>query len=342
MTPETTSVPRSTPRSAHADVALALAIPVYLTRYAATHVWGEPWAWSLAALGLPGASNHPHRPAALLAVAQGAWQHEQHAQALEVTHEVIAIVEPGSELWREAHRLMAAALVWLGRLDEADTAATAAVSGQTAEITDATLTRTSTFALIHNLVGRTDPDMVRRLVDDAMTYGNPTCLALAWHTAGVILGRDDPVLGLEYQRNAAELASTTGAVLIEGFALAVLAAATADDDPLAGARAQIDVMRHYLRVGNRTHLRSFGRGLLRPLVTLQAYEAAAIVDGATRAQPELGELAAARAVNTTAAKTALGPSYPAAAERGAAMTDDELVAYLDHTIAGITSQPISR
>ena len=195
---------------------------------------------------------------------------------------------------------MAAVLVWLGRLHEADSAATAAVSGQSAEISDATLTRTSTFALIHNLVGRTDPDVVRRLVDDAVAYGNPTCLAMAWHTAGVILGRDDPVLGLEYQRNAAQLASTTGAILVEGFALAVLAAATAADDPLGGARAQIDVMRHYLRVGNRTHLRSFGRNLLRPLVALQAYEAAAVVDGATRAQPEFGKLAADRAVDTPA------------------------------------------
>ena len=94
-------------------------------------------------------------------------------------------------------------------------------------------------------------------------------------------------------------------------------------------------MRHYLRVGNRTHLRSFGRGLLRPLATLQAYEAAAIVDGATRAQPELGELTAARAVDTTAARTTLGSSYRAAAERGAAMTDDELVTYLDRTMTAL-------
>ena len=319
----------------NADAAVAFAIPVYLTRYANTHVWGEPWVWSRAALGLPGASNHPLRPAALLAVAQGAWQHGQHTQAVEVADEVIAIVEPGSELWREAHRLMAAALVWLGRFGEADTAATAAVTGQTAEITDDTLTRTSTLALIRNVVGRTDPDTVRQLLDDAKTYGNPTCLALAWHTAGVILGRNDPVLGVEYQRTAAELAAATGAVLIEGFALAVLAAAAADNDPLTGARAQIDVMRHYLRVGNRTHLRSFGRGLLRPLVSLHAYEAAAIVDGATRAQPELGELAAAPAVDTTAARTTLGSSYRAAAERGAAMTDDELVTYLDRTMTAL-------
>ena len=165
-------------------------------------------------------------------------------------------------------------------------------------MTDATLTRISTFALIRNLVGRPDPDMARELLDDARTFGNPTCLALAWHTAGVVLGRDDPVLGVEYQREAAQLAAATGAVLIEGFALAVLAGATADDDPLGGARAQLDVMRHYLRVGNRTHLRSFGRGLIRPLVSLCAYDAAAVVDGATWDQPDFGELAASRATNT--------------------------------------------
>ena len=99
-------------------------------------------------------------------------------------------------------------------------------------------------------------------------------------------------------------------------------------------------MRHYLRVGNRTHLRSFGRGLIRPLVSLCAYDAAAVVDGATSDQPDFGELAASRATNTTQARDALGPAYPAAAERGATMTDDELVAYLDETITRIASRPV--
>ena len=324
----------------HDDVATALAIPVHLTRYAGTHVWSEPWAWSLTALDLPGASTHPLRPAALLAASDGAWQHGHHTRAVELAQTVIGLVEPGSELWREAHRMMAAALVLLGRFDEADTAATIAVADQPTEMTDATLTRISTLALIRNLVGRPDPHMARQVLDDARTFGNPTCLALAWHTAGVVLGRDDPVLGVEYQREAAQLAAATGAVLIEGFALAVLAAAAADDDPLGGARAQLDVMRHYLRVGNRTHLRSFGRGLIRPLVSLCAYDAAAVVDGATRDQPDLGELAASRATNTTQARDALGPAYHAAAERGATMTDDELVAYLDETITRLASRPV--
>ena len=325
----------------HDDVATALAIPVHLTSYASTHVWSEPWAWSLTALDLPGASTHPLRPAALLTASDGAWQHGHYIRAVELAQTVIGLVEPGSEGWREAHRKVAMALVWLGRLDEADAAATIAVADQPAEVTDATLTRISTLALIRNLVGRTDPHMARELLDDARAFGNPTCVATAWHTAGMVLGRDDPVLKAEYQREAAQLAAATGAVLIEGFALATLAGLTADDDPLAGAQAQLDVMRHYLRVGNRTHLRSFGRGLIHPLVSLCAYEAAAVVDGATSDQPDFGELAASRATTTTQARDALGPTYPAAAQRGATMTDDELVAYLDETITRIASRPVA-
>ena len=127
--------------------------------------------------------------------------------------------------------------------------------------------------------------------------------------------------------------------MIEGFALAVLAAQAADDDPIGRARAHLDVMRHYLRVGNRTHLRGFGRGLIRPLVRLCAHDAAAVVDGATRDQPEPGQLASSRATNIGQARNALGPAVNTAAEFGATMTDDELVAHLDEVITQIATRP---
>jgi predicted ATPase/DNA-binding SARP family transcriptional activator len=319
------------------DVDSALAIPVYLARYCATHIWSEPWAWSRTALDLPGAVSHPLRPAALLAASDGAWQQGRHARAVELAETVIDLVEPGSELWREAHRVMAGALVWLGRFEDGDTAATTAVAGQSPEVTDVSLTRITTLALIRNAVGRPEPDMARQALADARTFGNPTSLALAYHTAGIVLGRADPILGTEYQREAARLAAATGATLIEGFALAVLAAQAADNDPIGGAQAHLDVMRHYLRVGNRTHLRSFGRGLIRPLVSLHAHQAVAVVDGATRDQPELGELAASRATSTAHARAALGPAYDVAADYGASMTDDELVAHLDEVITQLAT-----
>ena len=75
---------------------------------------------------------------------------------------------------------------------------------------------------------------------------------------------------------------TSGAVLIEGFALAGLAVLEAAVAPASGARAQVEVMAHYLALGNHAHLRGLGRAIIVPLVECGAFEAAAVVDGATR------------------------------------------------------------
>lgn len=114
----------------------------------------------------------------------------------------------------------------------------------------------------------------------------------------------------------------------------VFAAVEGDIDPLRGARSQVEVMKHYLGIGNRAHLRSFARALLRPLVLLSLDEAAAVVDGATSDQPDFGATEDRRQWTQQAhqAHQALGPGYAAAARRGARMTDDELVAYLDDTL----------
>jgi len=315
------------------DVSAALSIPVRLRRYARTHIWSEPSAWSVAALELPGAGDHPLRHSALLAAADGEWQRARHERALELAREVADGAEPGTELWRNAMVQTAMALVFLRRFEEAEAAGTAAVVGQSGALTSDALSRLSSLVLIRNAVGRPDATMARQLLDDATEYGNPTSLALALHTAGVVFGREDVALGIELQRRAAQTASASGATLIEGFALGTLAATTADDDPVAGARASVDVMKHYLRVGNRTHFQMYARSMLRPLVKLELYEAVATVDGATEDEPELGALATARTIDTSAAQASLGAGYATSAARGRGMTHDELVSYLEHTIA---------
>jgi len=94
----------------------------------------------------------------------------------------------------------------------------------------------------------------------------------------------------------------------------------------------VDVMAHYLRVGNRAHLRSFGRGLIEPLVHCGAYEATAAVEGATRHATGFKRVApgATDPVNVAidVARERLGPAYDSTARRGEHMTDDELVHYL--------------
>lgn len=48
------------------------------------------------------------------------------------------------------------------------------------------------------------------------------------------------------------------------------------------AAAQVEVMAHYLALGNHAHPRGLGRAIIVPLVECGAFEAAAVVDGATR------------------------------------------------------------
>jgi predicted ATPase len=316
------------------DTSTALTIGASLRSYAGNRVWPEPWSWCDVALCLPGADRHALRPLALLGASYGAWQLGDYARSNELADTAIGLVGPGTEVWRDAHRIKAGTLIWLGRFDDALASASAAVKGQPAEVTYAGLTRLSVLGLILAAVGSPDAQLAQQLLDDARTVGNPTGLAVALHTAGVIIGHSDRDRALEYERQAVELAAATGAVLIEGFALAVLAAAAVEDDPLQGARAHLDVVTHYLRVGNHAHLRAFARGLLRPLVAVGAHRAAAVVDGATTDQPELGELEATRSALIATARGALGADdYAAAAAQGATMTDDELVAYLNDTLA---------
>jgi predicted ATPase/DNA-binding SARP family transcriptional activator len=324
------------------DLTTALTLGVSLWCYAGSRVWAEPWSWCDIAIALPGAVDHPLWPAALLGASDGAWQLGDHRRCVELADTAISLVETRSEIWCEAHRIKAAALVWLGRFDEAVESASAAVDRQTAEVTYATLLQVSVLALILNAVGRPQPQLAQQLLDDAKTVGNPTGLALALHTAGVILGDTDPQRSVNYQRQAVEVAASTGAVLIEGFALATLAGHASEDDPLGSARAHHDVVAHYLRVGNRTHLRGFARGLIRPFVSAGCHHAAAVVDGATSDQPELGELEATRSALLDTARKALGgDNYRDAAEHGATMTDDELVAFLDDAVSMMENSPAS-
>jgi hypothetical protein len=86
-------------------------------------------------------------------------------------------------------------------------------------------------------------------------------------------------------------------------------------------------------MGNRNHLRSFGRSLIRTLIELRLDEAAAVLDGATCDQPEFNEMITGDPTHIDRARARLGPVYDTAFARGTAMTDDELVTFLDATVS---------
>ncbi len=318
------------------DVDLAFRLVVPLAGYSQGRVWPEPWGWSETALSLSGADLHPLRHGALIHAGQGAWQLGDQQRALGCADEALSLSEEGTERWREGQRLRAYALVFLGRFEEANAAAIEAVGDLSADVTPTATRSLITALMIRNLLVGPDVPASLELVKRSSTR-SPSTHALALHNAGLAVAATDPGAALEFQRQAAELTAATGDVLIHGFALVGIAALEAAADPTRGVKAFADVMAHYVRVGNRTHLREFARGAVVPLSQCEQWEPAATVEGATRSsalfQTTLGEALPGAIAQ---ACSAIGEvEYDSAAARGAAMTDDELVSDVERVAAGL-------
>jgi hypothetical protein len=318
------------------DADLALRVVAPLAGYTNLHVWAEPWAWCRDALELPGADGHPLRAAVLVQASRGAWQLGNHARALALADEALTLADAGTVLWAKAQGNRATALTFLGRLLEAEEAATAAVVGATDAVDHTTCELTATMLLIRNLAGHPDPALASELLSRAATCG-PSMQALALHTAAVVTGPVDRPLAIARNQQAVDLARTSGAVLIEGFALNALAVLEAAVAPASGARAQVEVMAHYLALGNHAHLRGLGRAIIVPLVECGAFEAAAVVEGATRANAAvLPSLIDAIKEAIDIAKNELGFGYELAARRGEQMAGDELVDHAQQAVSELT------
>ena len=322
------------------DADLALRVVAPLASYADLHVWAEAWAWCGDALELAGADGHPLRAAALVQASRGAWQLGDQARALALGDEALAIAQPGSVLWADAQRCRATALTFLGRLREADEAATAAVDAARDADDHTMVELTATMLLIRNLAGHPDEALAGELLSRAAACG-PSMQAVALHTAAVVQGPADRPLAIARNQRAVDLARASGAVLVEGFALGALAGLEAAVAPVSGAAAHVEVMAHYLAVGNHAHLRGFGRAIVVPLVDCDAFEAAAVVDGATRGDAAvLPSLTDAIEQALGRAQNELGPAYEPAARRGEQMTGDELLAYARRAVSELTG-PVS-
>jgi predicted ATPase/DNA-binding SARP family transcriptional activator len=316
------------------DVDLALRIVAALARYTNTQIWAEPWAWCEAALALPGADAHPLRARALVHLSRGAWQLGDHSRALALADEAVALADGDTTMWRDAQTARSVALTFLGRLEEAVTAASAGAEPSTSDTRASSLGRIATMLLIRNVAGRPEPERAADLLERSRA-SSPSMHALALHTASVVAATRDTAREIVLNERALELARASGATLVEGFALSVLASLESQVHPAAGAARHVDVMERYLGVGNGTHLRGFGRTIIVPLVECRAHEAAAVVDGATRTASEAIWRHAPVAGAVKRARDELGPRYDEAIDRGEQMTDDDLVRYLRDVVAAL-------
>ncbi len=319
---------------AQQDTDLCLRIVTALGAYSHGYVWPEPWSWADSALAMPGVVDHPLRVQTLLIASRGAWQLRNPVRALALADDALGSVPEGEEEWREAQECRAIALGLLGRLEESIAALAAAVGDPPDVGTVGALSRLGTLLLLRNLTHGPDIDSALGLLAHAKT-SSPSTHALGLHVAGVMLATTDERAAVEYQRAAADLAAALGAALVHGFTLQSLAIAEAQHAPPEGVRRFAEVLAHYLRVGNRTHLREFARGLVTPLADCHQWEAAATLEGATRASahflPAQQKEQISRAIRHT--RDVIGKEFEAAADRGAAMTDEELVAYVSDLAA---------
>ena len=310
------------------DADLCFRIVAPLNEYAVNHVWAEAWSWADAALAIDRATGHPLRLRTMLIASRGAWQRGDQLSALALADSALDLVVEGSDEWRDVQEHRAGALVFLGRFDESLAAATASVGDPPRLDSYADLRRMATYLLLRAAVAGPDLDAALGVLVRTKT-GSVSAHALALHVAGMLIMPTDPRAAVEYQRASVDLAAAVGATLVQGFALMALAAAEAEDRPSESVGRYAEVLAHYLRVGNHVHLREFGRAAVISLAACESWEAAATVEGATRSsalfETSLGESLPA-AVRST--REAMGEAYEAAAQRGATMSDDELVAYL--------------
>ena len=267
--------------SAQRDVDLAFRLVAPLSQYSSIDVWPEPWTWCDIALGLPGADTHPLRRLVLQHASIGAWELGDQPKSLALADEALVLAEPRLLGAREAHGVRAFALMFTGQFAEADAAATAGVGEPRDLDGTAAIRRLCILTLIQNLTrgpSLADADELLELAASA----SPSTQALACHTAGMAYVSSHPTRAAALQESAADLATASGAELYVGFALVALAAIEAEHDPAEGVRRYAHLMAHYLRVGNRAHLREFARGAVSPLARCEQWEAAATVEGATR------------------------------------------------------------
>jgi hypothetical protein len=243
-------------------------------------------------------------------------------RCLALADEAITTTEPHDAAWVEAMTMRANGLLWPDRIDESVACIRAAVAADTHPCSARGMQRRGILALILNHAGRPDARVGARLLADAVAAQHPSSMALAHHVQGVLLAQHDPATALTHQEHAAELAAASGAVLVHGLALAALA--VGHRDPRKRARAIVDVMAHFLRHGNRAHLRSFGRSLIGPFAELDDWTAIVIIDAATRDQPSFGPEAARLHDTVRRAAARLGDT-PDLVRDGSAMSDDALV-----------------
>ena len=322
------------------DVDSALRIVRAVTEFSFRRMRYEVTSWADAATTLPGADGHPSFPAARATVAYGHFVRGELDEAVAVGHEAMASAKRlgvdsdglaeralgNAYFYRGEH---AEALFWIDQMLEA-----ARRSGRPGRLAHGLYMRSVAETSVGGAVRGAVLAGEARVA--AATCRSPTAIAQAGYALGVALSSTEPVAARDELAAAAEHAAAAGNRWFESFARTeVFWIEARNSRPRAALRGYQNVIETWYRGGDWANQWLSIRHVMGILQQIGLLEDVAVVHGglatagAVSALPFEPAVAAQLDAGIEAVRLELGDErFSAAAARGAAMSDHELVEFV--------------
>lgn len=329
-----------------ADPSRALSMVTCLSEFAIRRVQYEITTWAEASMVMPRVDGDPNLPQAIGLAAYGRFVKGDMERSIVLAERAvkIGIDMPGGL----AERVLGNALFYLERTEEAlnwmrSMLASARRSDEPGRIAHAlymlSVASTSTGDPIRGAM------LAGEASQAAIRVGSPTASAQANYARGLALESVDPDEAFEHLVRASDLAASAGNRWVQAFALTEVHWLRARrGEPLTALRGYADVIDLWYRGGDWANQWLSLRRVLAILISLQAFEPAAVLHGAlnamgaSHAMPFEPTDAAALLHDIERLQSALDPATLATAEeRGATMTDHEIISFINHEIKLLTN-----
>ncbi len=268
------------------DVDTALRIVTSLEPFNHTRRKPEIWAWARSAIALPAAESHTLVARAYLVLAFGGHaqddplESEHWARRAAERHQTLKL-PPDPRLGI----LLVYGLAYQGRVEEAAHAASEAVTLAAALGASAAYDRVEALyqlGFMRMMAGTPDIALGESCLDLAREIGNTWLQARACLTLGLALGTVDPDRGRDLLEEAVALCRRPAYPFWVGSTLLMVATAYADTDPAEGLRRLADSFDEFRATGARQWIRRSLRDFMAPFSALDAHEAVALIDGASK------------------------------------------------------------
>ena len=281
----------------------------------------ESAGWAERALELTG-PDHPLFAAAVGAAARGAWNRGEFARARELAARAGGRT-PGRGTGRIAYPgdVLADVLLYQEDAESALAHYQREAARARADADPIRLVWTLYYLAVCHAARRTPAGglpAAQECLEVADGTGNPTARSMARYALGLVLKKSDPDRALELFDEASALAAAVRNLWWYGIALTEAAATRAvHRDPVPAARAFLDVLDHWDRVGDWTQQWLTLRYIARLLVRLDAGEEALVLHHALAAAGRPSPFAAERVAELSDGLP--GPRATAAAHRGSGL-----------------------